>query len=260
MELIFIMASNKYIDFNVNLASVFENGIDKGFELVDFVSSVNVSCCSTHCSPLAIKDAVKYCKFKSKEMGALISLPNNIENPFELTDDEIEAIVLYQLGAISAFTKAYSLNIEHVRPDGLMYRLCSENFDFASKVALSVKKFSEWFTIYGATGSLLSRIEQECNVNVAHEVIINSVFNCMGENNFDVEEISDNDALFKRFKSIINHKEIDTVDNKLVPVLCDTIHFDVNANNTKSLLEGFNNILSPKPVNYNKVVASGWVE
>lgn len=253
--------NKKCVDFNINLAQVFgEDNIDKGLALIDFASSVNVSCGFVSANPVAIKNAVEHCKFKSKEMGALISLPESVENPLELGSDELDAIVLYQLGAISAFTKSYSLNIEHVRPCGLMYKLAAQNKDFSVSVANAVKKFSEWFVLYGAAGSSIKETEAETNINIAQEILLNRPYNNDGTVNFDADS-SDNTGLsLIRVRRLMNLSEIEVDNGEFIKTEFDTIHFDAGADNALELITEAHKIAEPRPVNYNKVVTSGWVE
>lgn len=252
--------NNKRVDFNINLAQSFENNIDKGFDLIDYVSSVNVSCTLSGGCPLAIKKAVEYCKFKNKEIGALITLPESVTDPFSLSEEEIEAIVLYQLGAISSFTKAASLNIEHVRPCGLMYQAASQNLGFSVAIAKAIKKYSEWLMLYGAAGTVIKATEADANINIAQEVIINKKYNADTTVDYSVNNIDGNDLLLLRMKHLINNKEIDYAENEFAKIEYDTVHFDVNADGMLDLLKDANNIAEPRPVNYNKVVTSGWVE
>ncbi len=253
--------TNKYIDFNINLAEFFdEDNKDKGFELTDYVSSVNIACYPNFTNPLAIKNALEFCKFKSKEVGALIYLPESVSDPLTLDYDEIEAIVLYQLGAISSFTKAASLNIEHVRPGGLMYEIASQNLDFSLAIAKAVKKYSKWLMLYGASGNILKETEARANITIAQEIILNKKYNNDALVDFSAENIADSESLLQRFKRLINNNEIDFADNEFTNIEFDTLHFDVNAGSISDLLKECGNIVEPRPVNYNKVVTSGWVE
>ncbi len=253
--------TNKRVDFNINLAQSFdENNIDKGFELIDFVSSVNISCAITGGCPIAIKKAVEYCKFKSKEIGALISLPESVSDPFSLSEEEIAAIVLYQLGAISSFTRAASLNIEHVRPCGLMYQAAAQSLDFSVAIAKAVKTYSEWLMLYGAAGSVIKETEAAANINIAQEVLLNKKYNSNAAADFSAENINSSELLLSRFRHLISNSEIDYEENEFAKIEYDTIHFDVNTENLSEVLKEANGIVEPRPVNYNKVAASGWVE
>ena len=248
----------KNIDFNCNLADLsIENDLEKSFEILEYMSSVNIACGIQAGNPLLIKRAIEHCKFKNKVIGALIGLPENITTPQTLTEEDIEAIVLYQLGALSSFAKAYSLNIEQVRPDGNMYRFASENLDFSVNVAKAVKKYSKWFTLLGASGEILDKTAQELNINVAHEICIEKQYTNSAIN-YDMANISDSDTVIERIKNLIKTSEINNTDGTKSIVKVDTVHFSIDLS-VETVKESAN-IIVPRPVNFNKAVVSGWVE
>ncbi len=232
LDVEFLMEENKkkFIDFNIDLAQSSDNE-DKSFEMIDAVSSVNIACGLHSGNPISMKHAVEHCKFKSKVLGALIGFPDTSTNPSDMTEEEIEAIVLYQLGAISAFAKAYSLNIEHVRPHGAMYELLKDNKDFALKLLNSIKKFNKWFIVYGPSSEHFQQAALDTNMNIAKEFIVN-----------DETSIGDLKKL---------------LEGNIPP---DTIHFHCLKDNVKTLVDSVKEFVLARPVNYNNVVSSGWVD
>ena len=252
--------NKKFIDFNIDLAQIINVAdVDKAAELVEFVSSVNI-CCGFHAgSPAAIKNAIMHCKHKEKVIGAHISLPNNIDSAVDLSSDDIEAIVLYQLGALSAFAKAESLNVEYVRPHGEMYKLMASNFDFASKVAKSVKKFSEWLVLYGPYGKILKNVGATYDINIAQEVQLTHPYLVGAQIDFDSDNILENGYSLIRLRRLANLSEVDINDGTFEKVDFDTVHFSNNTQDLSNMLIEANKIFVPRPVNYNKVVESGWV-
>ena len=112
----------KSIDFNCDLAQsfgVYKN--DSEYELLDYVSSVNVSCGFHAGDPIAIKNALNEAKQRNIAVGAHIGF-NDIQGfgykEMKMDEDELEALVIYQLGAIMSFAKTFKLEIEYVRPHG----------------------------------------------------------------------------------------------------------------------------------------------
>ena len=251
----------KCVDFNIDLGRYFDgNQNDKGLELIDYASSVNVACFYNIKSPLSLFKAVESCKFKSKEIGALIALPDSIDDVNSLSDDDIQAIVLYQIGALSSFTKAHSLNLEHVRPCGLLYRLMYNNKDFATSIAKAVKKFSEWLVLYGPSGSVLEEVSADLNINVASEVFIDKFYKNNGEVDFEVDSVNNTAHSLIRLRRFLNLSDVEVSEQEYVKLNFDTIHFDVSADNALELIKEANLVVTPRPVNYNNVVTSGWVE
>ncbi|MBQ7126626.1 LamB/YcsF family protein, partial [bacterium] len=94
--------SVKNIDFNCDLAQsygVYKNNNE--FKLLDFVSSVNISCGYHAGDPISIKEALLKAKEKNLAIGAHIGF-NDIQGfgyrPVDLKEDELEAMVIYQVG------------------------------------------------------------------------------------------------------------------------------------------------------------------
>ena len=148
----------KNIDFNCDLAQsfgVYRNNSE--YNLLDYVSSVNISCGFHAGDPATIKEAILAAKEKNIVVGAHIGF-DDIQGfgyrPMDLDEDEIDALVMYQVGALMSFAKAYGLEIEHVRPHGAMYKMAAEDFTFASAVANAIKKCSNWLVYYGAYGDV----------------------------------------------------------------------------------------------------------
>lgn len=253
--------NKKHIDFNCDLAQITSlEEADKALELVDYMSSVNISCGFHAGCPVSIKRAIEHCKFKNKVIGAHIGFSSGISDPLSLSDEDIEAIVLYQLGAVSSFAKAYSLNIEHVRPHGEMYKFASKNVEFSTKIAKAVKKFSEWFVYYGAAGDVLNEVAQEADINIASEVLLNKKYNTDGTIDFDLPNLTDTGKSLIRVRRLMNLSEIEASENEYVKIKFDTIHFSTAEENVLDLAKEANKIVTPRPVNFNNVVVSGWVE
>ena len=138
-----IRKSIKNIDFNCDLAQAYgfyKN--NKEFELLDYVSSVNISCGFHAGDPITIKESLLKAKEKNLVIGAHIGF-NDIQGfgyrPVELKEDELESLVIYQVGALMSFAKAYGVSVEHVRPHGAMYKMAGEDFSFSCAIARAIK-------------------------------------------------------------------------------------------------------------------------
>lgn len=251
---------NKYIDFNCNISELAQKqDTDAEFELIDYVSSVNISCGVHESSALEMKRVVEKCKFKNKVIGASIGLPSDVQTPLVLDEEEIEAIVLYQLGAISAFTKANGMNVEYVRPDGLMYKLAATDVDFSKKIASAVKKYSKWLLYYTAAGDIAKEVSESVNINVAQEILLNKFYKADKSPDFESEKALDNGLQLIRLRRLMNLDEIEVSEQVFEKFEYDTIHFDSKTENLNELLTEAQSIVIPRPVNYNNAAETGWV-
>jgi len=254
----------KYIDFNSDLAQMF--GVYKNNcedNLLDYVSSVNVSCGFHAGDPISIKNALLQAKEKGLVVGAHIGF-EDIQGfgnrPMKLSEDEIEAIVLYQVGAIMSIAKSFKLEIEHVRPHGAMYKMAALDYDFSSSIAKAIKKCSQWLVYYGATGENLSRVSDELNVKVAHEVFLNKIYNADGSLDFNAKDIVNTETSIIRLKQLLASSQVYNNEGGKSFVDADTVHFSSSAPNVLEVLSEAVEVIKPMPVNYKNVYDSGWVE
>ena len=79
----------------------------------------------------------------------------------EMNNEEIEAMVIYQLSAISSFANTLNVEIENVRCHGAMYEKLNTDADFARSVALAVKKFNPWLNLIVGDPEIKEIIQKE---------------------------------------------------------------------------------------------------
>lgn len=255
--------SLKSLDFNCDLAQSF--GIYKNeceFQLLDYVSSVNISTGFHAGDPIAIKNALTQAKEKNVVLGAHIGF-DDIQGfgrrAMDLAEDEIEALVVYQVGALISFAKAYGLEVEHVRPHGAMYRLASENFAFSCAIAKAIKKCSQWLTYYGASGEIIKKVGEDVKLPIAQEIKLDKIYNADGTIDYTTESVVNTHFSIRRLQNLINSSQLENNQKGITIVEVDTIHFSNNLANSLEVIQKANEIISPVPVNYNKVRESGWV-
>ena len=167
MQKVIDKKSIKNIDFNCDLAQaygIYKNNLE--LEILDYVSSVNISCGFHAGDPVLIKESLLKAKEKNIVIGAHIGF-NDIQGfgyrPTDLKDEELESIVIYQVGALMSFAKAYGLSIEHVRPHGAMYKMISEDFTKSCVVAKAIQKCSKWLVYYAPAGDITDRKSTRLN-------------------------------------------------------------------------------------------------
>ncbi len=253
----------KHIDFNIDAAQgfgVFKN--TKEAELLDKVSSVNISCGFHAGDPLLIREFLLKCKENNLTIGAHIGF-NDLHGlgyrPMELSSDEIEAIVLYQVGALASFAKAYGLEIDHVRPHGAMYKLASENYDFSLSIARAIQKFDKWLAYTCLNNQILENVSEETGIIIRREVFIDKPYTTDFQVDWNAGKyINDEDAL-NRIRTIMFSSQIKLGNGQFMPVNCDTIHFDTKNPNIENILKKANEIVVPTPPNYNNAELSGWI-
>lgn len=256
--------SIKNIDFNCDLAQAY--GIYKNnteFELLDYVSSVNVSCGFHAGDPMTIKEALLKTKEKNIAVGAHIGF-NDIQGfgyrPVALKNEELEALVVYQVGALMSFAKAFGVSIEHVRPHGAMYKMAGEDYEFSATIARAIKKCSDWLVYYAPVGEITERVAEDTGVQIAREVSLEKTYNADLTIDYSKEDNTNNYDLMKKFQHLLHTSQLRNSLSGMSFAEVDTIHFSNKYKNSLELIKQARDIIVPTPVNYNNAKISGWVD
>jgi len=256
--------SIKNLDFNCDLAQsygVYKNNNE--YDLLEYVSSVNISCGFHSGDPVTIKEALLKAKEKNLAVGAHIGY-NDIQGfgyrPVELKEDELETLVVYQVGAIMSFAKAYGLNIEYVRPHGAMYKKISEDFNYSVTIAKAIKKCSEWLTYYAPVGDITEKVSDYVGINVARELFLEKTYDENLIVDFSKEDCTNNYEMIKRLQHLLHTSQIRNSSGGVSYTEVDTIHFSNKYKNSLDLIKEAYGYITPTPVNYNSVKISGWVD
>lgn len=253
----------KHIDFNIDAAQgfgIYKNNIET--ELIKYVSSVNISCGFHAGDPLLIREYLQKCKEQNVTIGAHIGF-NDIQGlgyrPMDLSAEEIEAIVIYQIGAIASFAKAYGQTIDHVRPHGAMYRLASENFDFALAIVKAIQKFDKWLVYTCLDNEILTKVSEESGIVVNRELFVDKYYTQEFKPDWENRKFISVEDSLNRIRTTMYSSQVKLGNGVFMPVNCNTIHFDTKNPEVLQILKRANDIVAPTPFNYNKAELSGWV-
>ena len=83
--------------------------------------------------------------------------------------EELHALMLYQIGALSAFATAAGVRLAHVKPHGALYNMAARDVALADAIAAAVRAFDPSLRLVGLAGSELPRAGERHGLAVAHE-------------------------------------------------------------------------------------------
>src|SRR5437868_3498659 len=134
------------IDFNSDLGESFGHWtLGDDAAMVRLITSANLAC-GFHAGDFTVMDrSVALCKQAGVGVGAQPGYPDLQgfgRRPLPLSPTEVEQMVLYQLGALYAFCRAYEIELQHVKPHGALYNQAAEDPALAGAIARAVARFS----------------------------------------------------------------------------------------------------------------------
>lgn len=252
------------IDLNCDLGQSF--GVYKNkqeLELLQYVSSVNISCGSHAGDPVTIMNMLKLASENNLAVGAHIGYPDiqgfGYRN-MDLNEEEMQALVVYQIGALTSLAKLYNLTVEHVRPHGAMYVQAAKDFKTSLAIAKSVAKYDPWLIYVGAAGENLRKAGEEANIRVAQEVHLDKKYTAEGNIDFEAGDITDIDYSTKLLEAVIRDSSVINNQAGKTKLAIKTIHLaaksSISADIAKKAKELIPNSI---PIAGTYVAGNGWI-
>ncbi len=149
----------KRIDLNCDIGESYgawRMGADRA--LLDLVTSANVACGFHAGDPTTIDATVRYAADRGIAIGAHPSYPDLAgfgRRSMDLAPADVEAAVLYQIGALAGFVRSSGSTLSHVKPHGALYNDAVRNGALAEAIARGTARFDKNLVLVGLPGSAL---------------------------------------------------------------------------------------------------------
>lgn len=141
-------------------------------ELLPYVTSANVACGVHAGDPTTMDQTVLTALSRGVRVGAHPGYPDraNFGRVFvEMSADDIENLIVFQVGALAGFVRSRGGTLTHVKPHGALYHSAGEFPDVARAIAEGVRRIGTDLVLVGAAGSLLIGAGEDAGLSVAEE-------------------------------------------------------------------------------------------
>jgi UPF0271 protein len=211
------------IDLNADMGESFgmyKLGYDE--EFMEYITSANVAC-GFHAGDYSVmNDTVKLAKKFNVQVGAHPGLPDLQgfgRREMKLTPEEVYDMVVYQVGALKAYTEAAGLTLHHVKPHGSLYGMAHRMEDVARAICQAVKDIDPNMYLYIMKKGVIS--------TVAESVGVRAVFELYSDLGYDAEgnlvitrthDAHDPDHVAARVRRMIIDKKVTAMDGTEITI------------------------------------------
>lgn len=142
-------------------------------KIMPYISSCNIACGFHSGDPVAIQKTIRLALENDVAIGAHPSYPDlqgfgrRIMN---LSPEELEACVLYQVSALKGMTESQGGTLHHVKPHGALYNHASKDEDTALGIVKAIVQVKPGMLIYAPANSVLSSVAKDAGLQVRSEV------------------------------------------------------------------------------------------
>ncbi len=142
-------------------------------EFMEYITSANVAC-GFHAGDYSVmRHTVELAKKFNVQVGAHPGLPDLQgfgRREMKLTPEEVYDIVVYQVGALKAFTEAAGLGLHHVKPHGSLYGMAHRMEDVARAICRAVKDIDSNMYLYIMKKGVIAPLAESMGLKAVYEL------------------------------------------------------------------------------------------
>lgn len=219
-----------YIDLNMDAGESFGRwllGDDE--KALPHVSSANIACGLHAGDPLVMEKTMLICRENKVSPGAHPGFPDLQgfgRRNIKMNPKEIEAYVMYQVGALKVFAEDIGLKLSHVKAHGALYNMAAVDNDIAMALARGVARVDSNLILVGLAGSLMIDAADRVGIPRAREGFCDRAYNTDGtllSREKPGSVIHDPQKAAERAVLMVKEGKVLTPDGRAVELQVDTI-------------------------------------
>ncbi len=168
------------IDLNADLGEGFGRyRLSADAELLSLVSSANVACGFHAGDPIVMRETVSRATARRVAIGAHPGYPDLQgfgRRDLDASTEEIEAYVIYQVGALAAFCTVHGARLRYVKPHGALYNRAARDDNAARAVARAIRSVDPDLVLLGLDGTTMLTTAEAEGVTVAREAFVDRAY------------------------------------------------------------------------------------
>jgi len=218
------------IDLNADVGeSVGPWSMGEDDRLIPLVSSVNVACGFHAGDPLTIERTVGLAIAAGAAIGAHPGYPDLVgfgRRDLDMAPDELEAALIYQIGAVAGFATAAGSELRHVKVHGALYNRAAQDQRLADSVARAVRRFSRDLVLVGLAGSRLVDAGRAIGLAVAAEAFPDRAYEPDGSlrsRRLAGAVLGDSGAIAARAVAMARDGVVTATDGSVITLRADTL-------------------------------------
>jgi 5-oxoprolinase (ATP-hydrolysing) subunit A len=216
------------IDFNCDMGESFgpwRLGHDD--QVIRHITSANIACGFHAGDPGHMRKTVRLAESHGVAIGAhpgFADLRGFGRRNVGATAEEVKDDVVYQVGALTAFTRARRL--QHVKPHGALYNMAAGGGDLARAICEAVLETDPDMVLVVLAGSKWLEIAEGMGLRVAREVFADRAFNADGTlvpRTRPGSVIHDTSEVVERSLRMVTEGRVTAITGEEVSLQADTI-------------------------------------
>jgi UPF0271 protein len=190
---------------------------------------VNIACGFHAGDPTTIQRTVGLAVAAGAALGAHPGYPDLVgfgRRDMEMAAEDLEAAVVYQVGAVATFARAAGSELRHVKPHGALYNRAAADASVAQTIARAVRRCSRDLVLVGLAGSALIDAARAAGLTAASEAFPDRAYEPDGSlraRRFPGAVLTDSAAVAERAVAMARDGVVAAVDGSTIRLAADTL-------------------------------------
>jgi 5-oxoprolinase (ATP-hydrolysing) subunit A len=219
-------------------------GNDPG--LMDIIDVANVACGFHSGDPDTMADTVEAAIQHGVGVGAHPGLPDLVgfgRREMKLTPAEVQNLLLYQVGALTAFLRKFNVALHHIKPHGSLYGMLARDGELMQAAGSVAAVYGVPF--YGLAGTQHQTVCDRLGVRFVGELYVDLNYGSRGELLIQRRpEPTDPAAAGERVRRVLSEGVVEAVDGTLLEISFESVCVHSDAPNSVSVAAAVRTALS----------------
>lgn len=218
------------IDLNADVGEGFGAwSIGEDEALLPLVTSANVACGAHAGDPLVIERTIRLAARHGVAVGAHPGYPDLAgfgRRELAMDAAELEASIVYQVGAVQALARDAGVDLRHVKPHGALYNRSAHDAAVAETIARAVARVSRELILVGLAGSVSVEAARATGLAAAGEAFADRAYEPDGSlrsRSLPGAVLDDPDACARQAVAIVRDGRLEAAGGSTLAIAADTL-------------------------------------
>ena len=209
-------------------------------QIMPYIDMANLACGFHASDPMHMLESVRLAKKHSVEIGAHPSYPDLQgfgRRVMQCTPDEVEAFMLYQIGALDAMCRAEGTKVSYVKPHGALYNEMMRDLSLFETIVKSLAMYEHDLPLVILSlpdTTPYETIAEKYGVSLYYELFADRAYTSEGKlvpRTEDGAVISDEAMVLQRVERLLKEGTVESQDGTPLHLKADTlcVHSDTQS-------------------------------
>jgi UPF0271 protein len=198
-------------------------------DLMPHITSANVACGFHAGDPRVMRETVALAVEHGVAVGAHPSFPD-LEGfgrrELQVSPEDVEDFVAYQVGALAAIAGAQGVRLQHVKPHGALFNMAARDAAIADAIARATATIDRALILFGLPGSQIVVAGRRAGLRTAREGFADRAYRPDGTlvpRGQIGAVIEDPATAAQRAVRMVRERVVEAIDGSVLPLQVDTI-------------------------------------